>query len=213
MTPGLSVTGPANYTYGQKIGVTVHLGWSTHTNRTVLVYAQTAGSTAKRLIKKAVVGSNGHLGITYATPSSTTFTVYYGGDAYNAPRTVTYATTMAGRVGFAMTGWYTSRNLSGLTYRLYHQGANLNVDVSVGPNKYGECVWFEVQEFYNGAWHSNMNTSCASLSASSALGGYLNFKNADLTTYYRIRAHYLPPSTDVSNVGNATGWQYLVVEK
>jgi hypothetical protein len=212
MTPTMSVSGPTQYTYEPKISVTVHLG-STYTNRTVAIYAQTVGSGSKRLLRQAKVNASGNLAVTDTTPYSTKFTAVFGGDARYAAQTLTHTVAVAGRATFYMNGWYTYQKVSGTTYRLYHHAGHLDVDVNVGPNKYGECVWFEVQEYYNGAWHPNMKTSCASLSASSDLSGYLAFTNADLGYDYRIRAHYLPPSTDVRNAADVTGWQYAIVKK
>ncbi|HEX6449414.1 MAG TPA: hypothetical protein VF060_08130 [Trebonia sp.] len=209
-TPTLAMSGPTEYIYEPKIWVTAHLG-STYTNRTVAIYAQTAGSGTKRLLMKGTVNSNGNLIIALTTPSTTTFTAVFTGDARYAARTVTHTVTVQGSVALSINGYYSSKAISGTTYRLYHHTGQLDVDATVGPNKYGECVWLEVQEYYNGAWHGNKNTSCASLSPASKLSGYLSFTNADLGPYYRIRAHYLPSSSDVLNAGAITGWQYLIV--
>lgn len=209
-TPTLTMSGPTQYTYEPKIWVTAHLG-STYTNHTVAIYAQTAGSGTKRLLKKGTVNSNGNLIIALTTPSTTTFTAVFTGDARYSARTVTDKVTVQGRIALSINGYYSSKSISGTTYRLYHHTGQLDVDATVGPNKYGECVWFEVQEYYNGAWHGNKNTSCASLSPASKLSGYLSFTSADLGPYYRIRAHYMPSSSDVLNASAITGWQYLIV--
>ena len=207
----LTVSGPTTYTYEPRISVTAHLG-STYTNRTVAVYAQTVGS-AKKLLKQATVSSTtGNLSVALTTPYTTTFTVVFNGDARYAARTVTHKVTVLGRVSLAINGWASYVNVGGIVYRLYHHTGHLDVDSTVWPNKYGECVWYEVQEYYGGAWHPNKDTPCAPLSAASKLSGYLSFTSADLGPHYRIRAHYLPPSSDTKNAANITGWQYLVVK-
>jgi hypothetical protein len=212
MTPAMSLTGPTQYTYRPKTWVTVHLG-PTYTNRTVSVYVQTAGSSSKKLLAKGTAKLGGTLTVPYTTSYSSIFTVVFGGDAHYAAVTMTRTVTVAAHISFSMTGYYGGKKINGINYRLYHHNAHLNVDTTIGPNRYGECVWFEVQEFYNGAWHSNKNTSCAALNALSTLPGYLTFTNADLGSYYRIRAHYLPASTKENIAANVSGWQYLVVLK
>jgi hypothetical protein len=207
----LTVTGPTSYTYEPKIWVTAHLG-STYSNRTVAVYAQTAGSKTRKLIKRGRVNSNGNLIIADTTPYTTKFTAVFSGDAHYAGRSVTHTVTVMARVWLSMTGYYGSKKVSGTTYRLYHHNGQLVVTVRVGPNKYGQCAWVQAQEYYKGAWRTNENTSCKSLSASSQLYGYLTVSNADHGYEYRVRAHFLPSGSNPSDAGNASGWQYVMIE-
>jgi hypothetical protein len=204
----LSISAPNQATYDPKISVTAQLG-PTLSNRTVAIYGQPAGS-AKRLLKKGTVDSSGQLTVSYTAPYTTTFTAVFSGDSLNAPKTVTHTVTVLAKTSLSVTGWYGKKSENGSTYLEYHRSGNVNVDIAVAPNKSGECVWVEGQEYYNGAWQANMKSACAALNSASKLSGYLTAINSDSGYPYRIRVHYLPSSKDKRNAGAITGWQYLL---
>lgn len=207
----MTISAPARATYEPTIAVKVHLG-SPSTNRTVSVYAQQAGA-GKKLIKKGTVDLNGNLTVNDKIPYTTTFSAVFSGDLLYQAKTVTHTVTVVPRMSLAVNGWYASASVNGTTYREYHSFSDIDVDLSVAPNKSGECVWFQVQEFYNGAWHANMKTSCVALDPASKLSGYLTVNNADGGYHYRIQAHYQPGKSDSRNGGTATAWQYLLPGK
>jgi hypothetical protein len=208
LTPALTVTGPTSYSYGSTMSVTVHLG-QTYSNRTVSVYAQPAASKTKKLLKTGTVSSNGTLTVSYRTPYSTIFTAAFSGDAEYRSLAVTHEVSESAYVGISISGFYTSKN--GVGY--YHKSTSqLGVSAAVSPNKSGECVQFEVQEYYNGAWHANTNTGCHALNSASRLTGYLLVNGAYLGDEYRIRADYIHSSRDTNNLNVDSGWRYLYVE-
>jgi hypothetical protein len=82
----------------------------------------------------------------------------------------------------------------------------------VAPNKSGECLEFEVQEYYQGAWHPNVLTGCVALSSSSSAGGSFKLTEANTGYPYRIRADYFHSLSDTSNLDNDSAWIYLMIE-
>lgn len=210
MPATLTISAPAKATYEPTIAVKVHLG-SVSANRTVSVYAQQAGA-GKKLIKKGTVDLSGNLTVNYKTPYTTTFTAVFSGDMLYAAKTVTHTVTVVPKMSLAVNGWYGSAKVNGTTYREYHTFSDIEADLSVAPGKSGECVWFQVQEYYNGSWHANMKSSCVALNPASKLSGYLTVNNADRGYHYRIQAHYLPAESDHRNGATATAWQYLLPE-
>jgi hypothetical protein len=208
----LTLSGPASVSYNTAISVTAHLG-ATYANRTVSVYAQWDGSTSKRLLKTANVNSSGNLTISYTAPHSTTFSVVFGGDAHYAAKTVTRDVGVRAFTATSIGGYYASKKAGGTTYRLFHRSSYLYVTATTAPDKSGQCVSIEVQEYYGGAWHANETTGCSVLNGSSQLYGYLTVTNGDPGYQYRVRADYTRSATDVSNLSTDSGWQYVLVEK
>jgi len=209
----LSLTvGPSTVNYESTIHLAAYLG-ATHQNRTISIYAQTLGSTSRTLLRTGTVNSHGELTATYKAAHSTTFSVVFAGDAEYAARTVTSTVYVRAAVSESISGYYGSRLVHGVTYRLYHRKGKLRVAATVSPNKRGECVAFQVQEYYQGAWRNNVVTACVVLNSASKGGGYFTLTQADIGYHYRVRAGYFRSSTDTSNLDNVSAWQYLIVEK
>jgi hypothetical protein len=199
------------FTYEPTVRITAHLG-PTYKNRSVKVYARWLGSKASTLIKTGRVNSSGDLTVSYRAPHSTTFSVVFSGDARYAAKTVTRTISVRADVSESISGYYGSKNVGGTLYRLYHDTGLLDAAASVAPDKHGECVRFEVQEYYEGAWNPNVTTGCVSLSASSRAAADFGLTHADLGFPYRIRADYVRSASDVSNESGDSGWLYLMVE-
>lgn len=207
----LSLTAsPATATYEPAVKVTAHLG-ATSTNRTVSIYAETSGSTAKKLLTTGKVNSSGDLTVSYRAAHSTTFTADFAGDAEYAPATATSAVSVRASVSETLSGNSGSKRIGGKTYLVFHQNKTLDVHATVAPDKAGECVKFALAFYYRGAWHAQLS-SCGTLSKSSKLTIRVSLKDVPLGYRYRIRADYLPGS-DTSNLGNDSAWAYFVVEK
>jgi hypothetical protein len=210
--PTLAVTtGPTTFTYEPTVHVTAHLG-TTSTNRAVSIYAQQFGSKSKTLLKTGNVNTSGNLTVSYPAPHSTTFSVVFSGDGSYAPRTVTHIVYVRAKVSDSLGGYYHSRVVGGITYRLFHRNATMRAHATVSPNKHGQCVKFEVQEYYQGAWHANVSTKCASLDSSSKISAGFGLTHAGIGFHYRIRADYIRSSKDTTNLSNDGAWQYLMVE-
>jgi hypothetical protein len=199
------------FTYEPTVRITAHLG-ATYRNRSVRVYARWFGSKASTLIKTGKVDSRGALTVSYRAPHSTTFRVVFSGDAHYAAKTVTRAVYVRAKVSESISGYYGSKSVHGTLYRLYHSSDLLYSAASVAPDKHGQCVKFEVQEYYESAWHSNVTTVCVSLSASSHATADFDLAHADHGYPYRVRADYLRSTRDTSNESADSGWLYLMVE-
>jgi len=78
--------------------------------------------------------------------------------------------------------------------------------------KNGQCVKFELQIHYQGAWHGRI-TRCAALDSSSRFNLHVNLARAGLGYHYRIRADYVRSSKDISNLSNDSVWQFFIVKR
>jgi sugar lactone lactonase YvrE len=201
-------TNGAVFTYEPTVRITAHLG-PTYRNRSVKVYARWLGSKGSTLIKTGRVNSRGDLTVSYQTPHSTTFSVVFGGDAHYAAKTVARTVYVRANVSESISGYYGSEHVGGTLYRLYHSSDLLYASASVAPDKRGECVEFEVQEYYEGTWNPNVATGCVRLSSSSRAAAAFGLTHADQGYPYRIRADY---GGDTSNESGDSGWLYLMVE-
>ncbi|NEB93973.1 hypothetical protein [Streptomyces bauhiniae] len=208
-TTSLSVAANAStYAYGATATVTAHLG-TTYNGRTVSLWATPAGGK-KTLVKTGTVDSKGNLKGTYKLTRSTTFTASYAGDYRYAPATATRAVSGQVKVAQALSGYYTSTTYSGTTYRVYHRKTRPTVTTTVSPNKSGQCVKFQAQEYYSGAWHTLNTSGCFTLGSKSAVAAELSLSNA-VNQKFRVRSEYVRSSKDTTNDSTWGGWQYLTV--
>jgi YVTN family beta-propeller protein len=210
--PSLTVTTRrSTVAYNSSVSVTAHLG-QTATNRTVQLYSQNLGSTHKTLLKTGTVDSHGNLAATFKAAHSTIISAVFSGDASDGPATASRMIGVRAKVSESLRGYYRSERIGSRTYRLFHRGNLLRAIGTVTPNKAGQCVVFEVQEFYRRAWHANVTSRCATLSRSSTAGGKFGLTQAGIGRHYRIRVDYRRSRTDDTNVNNDSAWQYLIVE-
>ncbi|MEU4112725.1 hypothetical protein [Streptomyces sp. NPDC027717] len=209
VTTSLSVAANAStYAYGATATVTAHLG-TTYNGRTVSLYATPAGGK-KTLVKTGTVDSKGNLTGTYKVAGNTTFTASYAGDYRYAPATATRAVSAQAKVAQALSGYYTTTTYSGTTYRVYHHTAQPTVTTTVSPNKSGQCVHFQVQQYYSGAWHTLSTSGCHTLDSKSTVAARLSLSHA-VNQKFRVRSEYVHGSKDTANVSTWGGWQYLTV--
>jgi hypothetical protein len=202
-------TASTRLVYKPTLSVTAHLG-TTDTNRTVSIYAQPDGGGTRTLLKTAKVDASGNLTVSYTAPHSTTFSAVFSGDADYAPATATLDVTVQARVSESVSGSYGTKKVGGITYKLFHRTKGPALGIAVAPNKAGECVQIEIQEYYSGAWQPNSLSGCDTLSSSSKLTAAVDASQADLGYPYRIRADY---AGDPTNGANNSAWQYVMIEK
>ncbi len=205
-------TGASKYTYEPTVHLTAHLG-TTYKNRTVSIYAQPAGAKARKLLKTAKVNARGEVTVSYKAPHNTKFSAVFSGDARYAAKTVTRTVEIRARVAESLSSYYSSERLGRITYRLYHRSALLHSRAVVSPNKHGECVEFEAEEYYQGTWYGNTATGCAKLTKSSKAYATFNLTHADIGFHYRIRADYIRSSKDTTNLSSDGPWLYFIVER
>jgi hypothetical protein len=207
----VAASGPATTNYEAAVKVTARLG-STYSSRSVSIYAQSLGSTARKLVKVGRVNSHGELTVSYKPRHSTTFVAAFSGDARSAPETATAVVHVRAKVTESLGGNYGTQKIGGVTYRLYHHNGHMDVYTAVYPNKSGECIKYQLAIEYRGSWQSAAPTTCGRLSSSSKIAISVPLSQSEAGYRYRIRSEYVRPGSDVSNVNNDSAWQYLIIE-
>jgi hypothetical protein len=203
-------TDHATYAYGRTAKITAHLG-TTYNKRTVAIYAQPFGGTSV-LVKSGTVDSNGNLAGSYKLARNTTFSAVFAGDYRYAPKTVAHSVQTQVRISETLSGYYTSTHYGSTLYRVYHHTAKEQLDVTVTPNKAGQCILFRVQRYYSGAWHTQTTTPCAALSSAGAGRHKMSLTNS-VGSKFRIAAEYVHSSRDTTNPSTWGAWQYFTVRQ
>jgi YVTN family beta-propeller protein len=193
--------------YNSTVHLTIRLG-TTATSRTVQVYAHDLSKPRAALLRKASIGRNKTLAISYRASHTTEFSVVFAGDAQYAARTVTRTVTVKVNVSEHLSGYYGTRG----KYHLFSSGSALYAHAAVSPNKRGQCVMFEVQEYFQGSWQEVNDFNCIKLSSSSNVTGKFGLSQADRGVPYRIRADFSHKASDRSNANNDSAWVYLEIE-
>jgi hypothetical protein len=201
---------PSPVSYQARVTVTAHLG-PTSDSRVVSIYAQPAGGS-RRLLKAGPVNSTGNLSLTQVLTRNTTYIVTFAGDARDVPVIAAVLAGVRARVSEAISGYYGTERLGGITYRLYHRTAKLLAAIAVTPNKHGQCFELEAQDDGHG-WEPNATTGCGHLNSASKGTGFLTLTKASLGVPYRVRADFIESTKDTSNVNGDSGWLYFIVEK
>jgi YVTN family beta-propeller protein len=198
----------ANYAYGATAKITAHLG-TTYSGRTLSVYAQPYGSSAKTLITTGTVDAHGNLSVGYPVTRRTAFTAAFAGDSRYAPAAsaARYVWSYA-RVSDGLRGYYTSAVVGGTGYRIYHHTADPVAGAVIAPAKSGECVAFTAQ-IWRGSWQDVATAGC--LRTSSASSVWATLKGSHLVGYhYRFRTEYVRSAADLANLNTYGGWQYFL---
>ncbi|WP_262064192.1 choice-of-anchor D domain-containing protein [Streptomyces sp. STR69] len=203
-------TDHATYAYGQTAKITAHLG-TTYNKRTVAIYAQPFGGTSV-LVKSGTVDSHGNLVGSYKLTRNTTFSAVFAGDYRYAPKTVARTAQTQVRVSEKLSGYYTNTQYGSTLYRVYHHTAKEQLDVTVTPNKSGQCILFRVQRYYGGAWHTQTTTPCTALSSAST-GRHKMSLTSSVGSRFRIAAEYIHSSRDTTNLSTWGAWQYFTVRQ
>jgi hypothetical protein len=81
---------------------------------------------------------------------------------------------------------------------------------TVTPGKSGQCMKFQAQEYYSGAWHTIGTSSCFSMDPNSTGVTHLILTHA-VNQRFRARTEYVHSSKDTSNADTWGGWLYLTV--
>ncbi|MFF7949309.1 Ig-like domain-containing protein [Streptomyces griseorubiginosus] len=207
----VSITTDApSYAYGATARITAHLG-TTYNSRTLALYAQPYGGR-KALIKTGTVDSHGNLVTTYKLTRKTTFTAAFAGDYRYAPATAATTASAYAKVSESLSGSYGSTHYGGLLYRVYHHTATAKLNVTVTPNKAGQCVKFQIQRYYGDTWHTQSTSSCHTLSTTSTGYATLSLTHT-LNSKFRMRAEYVHSTKDTGNLSTWGAWQYFTVRK
>jgi hypothetical protein len=202
-------TSKGSVAYRTKVAITAHLG-TTYTGRTVTIYAQAFGTSARKEIRSGRVNAKGELTAYYSPSNSTTFSAYFSGDARYAARTVTHNVYVGVGVSMSISGYYTSEHIGSTLYRVFHHTATMKAPVTVSPNKHGECVQMEIQQYFNGTWNADGTSGCGTLGSASKVIWNIGLTNAT-GGQYRIRADFIRSSKDRTNLDADSSWYYFTV--
>jgi len=211
LVPSLTLsTGHTTFNYEPKIKLTAHLG-PTYSVRTLAIYAHDLSGKKTVLLRRASVNSKGELTITYRAPHNTTFTVEFGGDAKYAARSVSKTIHVRAAVSQHVTGNYGTEHHRGHLYYLFAKNKVLDSKLTVAPNQRGQCVKFEVEIYYGGAW-TGATTGCGELSKSSTVLLKLSLRGGSVGVPYRVRGEFLPARSDHANLAADSPWAYFLIE-
>jgi hypothetical protein len=210
--PQLSVSSPVtDNRYGTWVRLTVTLR-RTSRDRQVSLYATPVGA-ARRLVGTGKVNAKGKWYQSYPITRKTTFTAVFAGNAHNPAKSASITLQAYARVANRMTGFYTTRKTSkGIVY-VYHQGGTLTLYSTVTPNKHGECLEPETQQYDKGVgWHADTKYGCDSLDSASHDVAPFSLSEAKGASY-RIRGDYLRRGNDTANLDEQGPWLYFTVTK
>lgn len=208
--PSLSIqTSAATYPFSSLVWLTVSLG-RTRANRMVAIYAAPVG-VRTWLWHRGRVNSAGQLRVYFRLTRTTTFTVVFGGDARYAPARVSRTVLAFARVANAISGYYARTRLGRTTYFVFHANRMLILHAAVSPNKHGECLKPETEQWDAGSgWDDHTAYGCDSLDSRSHDSAPFNLGQA-VGDRYRIRAVYVRGARDRANLSASGPWLYLTV--
>ncbi|HEY3877563.1 MAG TPA: hypothetical protein VGM12_03085 [Trebonia sp.] len=209
--PAMSVTTAGSYAYGARVKVTVTLK-AKQPGAAVALYATPAGGK-RTLVAAGKVDAAGKLYPAYTVTRATTFTAVFGGDAADAPSTASRTVTVAARVTDALTGYTSTTKTGGVTYRVYHGTGTLTLKSTVTPDKHGECLEPESEQYDAGTgWDADSKYGCDTLDSASHDTAPFSLKQA-VGDRYRIRADYVRRGGDTANLSADAPWLYFEVIK
>ncbi len=208
--PSLSIrTSATTYAYSSRVWLTVSLG-RTWANRMVAIYATPVGVRGW-LWHRGRVNSAGKLRVYFRLTRTTTFTVVFGGDAHDAPVRVSRTVQALARVANGFSGYYARTRVGGITYYVFHARKMLVLRATVSPNKRGECLKPETEQWDPGSgWDDDTAYGCDSLDGGSHDSAPFNLAQA-VGDRYRIRADYVRGARDRANLSAYGPWLYLTV--
>ncbi|HEX3516276.1 MAG TPA: hypothetical protein VHT26_19985 [Trebonia sp.] len=210
--PQISVSSPVtDNRYGAEVTLTVTLG-PTFTDRTVSLYATPSGG-ARALVATGTVDAKRKWYVRYSITKATTFTAVFAGDADNAANSASLTLDAYARVTDWLTGAYkTSKNGGGAVYDDFHGTGTLTLYSTVAPNKRGECLEPETEQYDKGiGWDADTKYGCDKLDSDSNDVAPFSLSLA-VGDRYRIRGDYLR-GKDTANLDEQGPWQYFTVTK
>ena len=132
----------------------------------------------------------------------------FSGDAEYAPAKATTALGVAAGVTQSLSGYYTSTRAGNGVYRVYHHNAAMRVSTTVAPGKAGQCVEWQVDRYYGGAWHAYATSHCSLLSKASTDSFRVPLGPDG---QYKIRVNYIASAGAAGNVSGSSSWQGFTV--
>ena len=210
--PEISVSSPeTDNPYGAKITLTVTLKPAV-AGRAVALYATPSGGP-RALVATGTVDAEGKWYAPYSITRATVFTAVFAGDAHHAPvsasRTLSAYARVTGRLGGA---YATSQGSDGIAYAVFHAAGTLTLYSTVAPDKAGECLEPESEQYDKGAgWDADTKYGCDKLDRDSHDTAPFSLTLA-AGDRYRIRGDYLR-GKDTANLSTTGPWLYFIVAK
>jgi hypothetical protein len=209
--PGMSVTtSVGSYSYGAKVRVTVTLNAKAPGATVVLNAFPSAGK--KTLVAKGKVTGNKFYA-TFPVTSTTNFVASFNGDDEDAGTSASRKVTVGAKVVDGVAGYYKSTTIGGVAYRVFHGSSTLTLKATVTPNKSGECLEPETEQYDTGSgWDADTKYGCDKLDSTGHDSAPFKLSGA-IGDRYRIRADFIPSAKDTTNVAANGAWVYLQVVK
>ncbi|MFI7408378.1 Ig-like domain repeat protein [Streptomyces sp. NPDC049627] len=196
------------YGYGSDVTFTAHLG-TTYKNRTVEIWADPYGSDKPNaLVKKGTVDSNGNLSATVHLTRDTKVSAKFTGDTRYAAKTVTNTVYTKVKISASLSGYYKTATAWNATYYYFRQSKDPVYNTTMTPYP-GRKYQFQVQAYYDGAWHTT-DTEYFALDSygkdSVVLDG-----TPPTGTRFRLRSSYIDTkSGDNVNTTTYGTWKYFI---
>jgi hypothetical protein len=208
----MSVTTSAvSYAYGATVRITVTLRDRMPGARVSLFATPVGGK--RTLVTTGKVDSAGRLYPHYKVTRATMFTAVFTGDARDAGNAASRSVTVKARVTDAITGYFKTTSIGGVTYRVYHGSATLTLRATAAPNKHGECLEPETEQYDPGAgWDADTRYGCDKLNRGSHDTAPFSLSRA-IGDRYRVRGDYIRAARDTANLSAAAPWLYFEVVK
>lgn len=207
-------TAHGTYNYGDRVTVTVTLD-KTIPGGSVSLYAQPAGQGTRR-IAAGRVNAQHKLLVGYNVTRTTKFTAVFAGNTSHAAAKAARTVGTRARVASRVTNYFKVVKYNGSTYYYFHATKPLTLHSTVTPNKHGECLQPETQQWDKGpkgpVWDADTKYGCDTLDSQSHDSSAFDLSSA-AGDKYRIRGNYLRSKTDTVNLGAAGPWVYFVVVK
>lgn len=195
--------------YGARVTLVVTLG-RTFSGRKVSLYAKPNGQPL-RLVATGDVNAERKWYPAYSITRTTTFTAVFAGDAHNRPSSASRTLYVYARVASRLTGYFKTSESGGIVYDVFHGNDTLTLYSKVAPNKHGECLELETQQYDAGAgWHADTKYGCDTLDGASHDTDPFSLSQA-VGASYRIRADYFRSSRDTTNLDRQGPWLYFIV--
>jgi len=203
-----------SYSYGDRVVVTVTLDKSIPGGQ-VSLYAKPAGLASRRIVT-GKVNAKHKLFAAYNVTRNTTFTAVYAGSKSHAAARAAHSVGTRALVASRVTNYFKTVKFDGHTYFYYHARKPLTLHSTVTPNKHGECLEPETQQWDKGpkgpVWDADTKYGCDTLDKQSHDSSPFDLSGA-AGDKYRIRANYIHGKTDTVNLSATGPWVYFVVVK
>jgi hypothetical protein len=195
------------YDYASNVTFTAHLG-TTYKNRTLSLYADTAGDgKGKYLVKTGTVNSGGNLSASLTLKRDTTVSASFSGDARTAPKTATSWVGAKVKVSLSVSRSYKTATVNGYTKYYFRKTTNpLFTTTMTAYSGRSQKLGFQV--YSGGAWRS---AGYQYFKLDSTGKSVVELGGTHQTGYsMRVRSSYVNNSSgDTVNSTTNSSWKYF----